>query len=346
MSLPLFCLLTAVPALQAPTPANEAQAILDAARAKAKSVMEARTAFMKAGGNSKDFKGDCAKELGDLAARLGTEQRPGVREALLVSTLFHLQYAKAEPTAALLAQIRKEVPPTSAAWSLDGGLLSARAEADPRGWEAYVAEARAKHADADLRRSLLFDYFWEQLDAKNEASWKPAFDALQKDFPGSREAKQAQGILDAELKTAIGKPAPAFNLGALGDEKTTYTLEGFKGRYVLLDFWATWCPPCRAEMPAMHAAWAKFQAKPFDILSLSFDRKIEHIAPYRKQAATPMPWKHAFIEGGILNPLSEAYGVKGIPKPLLIGPDGRIVASGGQLRGENLEKTLAKFLNN
>ncbi|NTW87356.1 MAG: thiol:disulfide interchange protein [Holophagaceae bacterium] len=57
-----------------------------------------------------------------------------------------------------------------------------------------------------------------------------------------------------------------------------------------------------------------------------------------------MPWKHAFIEGGFQNPVSEAYGVKGIPKALLIGPDGTILASGAQVRGTNLEKTLAKFL--
>lgn len=57
-----------------------------------------------------------------------------------------------------------------------------------------------------------------------------------------------------------------------------------------------------------------------------------------------MPWKHAFIEGGFQNPVAGACGVKGIPKPLLIGPDGKIVASGTQLRGENLAKTLEKFL--
>ena len=344
MPLPLICLMTAVPALQAPAPVTEAQAVLDAARAKAKAVMAARTAHVQAGKNTKDFKGDCAKELADLQTRLAVATRPELRQALLVSTLYHLQLAKTEPAAGLLAQVQQEVPPTASAWSLDPGLLTARAEADPKGWDAYVAEARTQHADASLRRILLFDFFWERLDAKDEAAWKPAFETLQKEFTGSREAKQAQGILDGERKTGLGRPAPAFSLKALGEPKTIYTLDSFKGKYVLIDFWATWCPPCRAEMPSMHAAWAKFKAKPFAILSLSFDRKIEHIAPYRQQPATPMPWKHAFIEGGFQNPLSEAYGVKGIPKPLLIGPDGKIVASGGQLRGENLERTLERFL--
>jgi hypothetical protein len=344
MSLPLFLLMTALPTLQAPATVNDAQAVLDAARAKRTSVMEARAAHVQAGKNTKDFRGDCAKELTDLEARLAVEKRPAVLSALLVSKLFHLQLAKQAPDAVLLTRIQAQVLPTDAAWSLDPGLLTALQEGGPETWDVYVAKARISHPDPAVRRPLLFDYFWDRLDAKDDAAWKPAFDTLQTEFAGSREAKQAKGIFDAEQKTPIGGIAPAFSLPALGDAKTTYTLAGFKGRFVLLDFWATWCPPCRAEMPNMHAAWARFKTRPFDILSLSFDRKVEHIAPYRAQAATPMPWKHAFIEGGFLNPISEAYGVKGIPKPLLIGPDGRIVASGSELKGANLQKTLEKFL--
>ena len=66
MPLPLLCLLTAVPALQTPVPVGDAQAVLAAARAKAKSVMEARAAHIQAGKNTKDFRGDCSKELAEL----------------------------------------------------------------------------------------------------------------------------------------------------------------------------------------------------------------------------------------------------------------------------------------
>jgi thiol-disulfide isomerase/thioredoxin len=343
MPLPLICLMTALPAAQAPAPASEAQGVLDAARAKAKAVGAARSAFVTAGGNTKDFKGDCTKELATLEARLAAAQDPALRQALLVSTLYHLQLAKTQPSATLLAQVRKEVPPTAAAWSLEPGLLSARATADPAGWGPYVAEARAKHADPALRRALLFDAFLEGLDTGDEPAWKAALQDIRTQFPGPL-ADRAQSFLDAEAKTAPGLPAPAFSLKALGNPATAHTLESFKGRYLLIDFWATWCPDCRAELPAVQAAWARFQGKSLDLLSLSFDRRVEHLTAFLQPPATPMPWKHAFVEGGFQSPVAEAYGVKSIPRMVLVGPDGTIVASGASLRGARLAQTLEKVL--
>jgi thiol-disulfide isomerase/thioredoxin len=329
----------------AATPAAEAEGILASARAKEKTVMLARRAHLDAGRNSKDFRGDCVRELAELAARLEREARPEVRQALLVSQLFHLTLAKEEPTPAQRARILLDVPALSRAWTLDPGMLSSLLEQDPIGFAAYVGRARDGHPDAGVRCQLLLDHFWEGLDARDEAVWKPDFETLQRDFKASPEARKAAEILEADRKTALGTPAPPFALASLEDPAVVYTLDTFKGRFVLVDFWATWCPPCRGEMPYLHRAWEAFKGKGLEILSLSFDRQVEHIAPFRLDPRTPMPWKHAFVKGANANPVSQAYGVKGIPKPLLVGPDGRIVASGSELHGERLLKTLARFLD-
>ncbi|MBP1626730.1 MAG: Thiol-disulfide isomerase or thioredoxin [Holophagaceae bacterium] len=321
------------------------QALMAEAKAKGEAVMDARRAHIAAGKNTKDFRPNCGPELKRVDARLAQENSPELHQTLLVSRFYYLTLAKETPSAEFLARITKEVPPASPAWSLEPGLLSSIYEEGSPASLAYVAAARQSHPDPEVRKSLLFDYFWEMLDAKKEAEWRPAYESLLKDFADSDQARKAKEILAGELKTAVGKPAPAFAIAALDAPGKTYTLKDFEGSYLLIDFWATWCPPCRAEMPQLHKAWATFKGKKFQILSLSFDRKVEHIAPFRKQAATPMPWSHAFVEGGFTSPLAQAYGVMGIPKPLLIGPDGIIVANGGDVRGEKLLETLRKHLD-
>ena len=338
----ILALLATLPALAQSAPA-EGTAILEAARLKGEQVAKARAAHVEAGKNSFDFKADVAKDLAGIAAQLGTETRPAVRQALLVAQLYYLRLARQKPSAAQVAMTLKEVPPVFQGWALDKGLLVALGGWAPEAGP-YLAQARAQHPDGATRRLLLFEDFTEMLDVSTDAGWMTSYEALQKDFPGSPEAVKAADRMAAERKTAVGAPAPAFSAPALDDPKTVYTLATFKGKYVLMDFWATWCPDCRAEMPGMEKAYARFKGKGLEILSLSFDRKVEHIAPYRKHPETPMAWKHVFLDQGFKNTISEAYGVKSIPKPVLVGPDGRIVATGGQLHGANLEKTLEQFL--
>jgi thiol-disulfide isomerase/thioredoxin len=328
----------------AATPAGEAGAVLSEARLKGQRIQQARAAHIEAGKSSRDFKADVAADLADLFTRLAKERRPELRQALIVSQLFLLRQARETPSPELLALVFREVPATYGGWALDKGLLLSLAAWAPTASEPYLATARAAFPDGAIRRNLLFEYFTEMIDTSTEAAWRPPYQALLKDFPGTPEAVKAAERLASEAKTAVGVAAPPFSVPALEAPGTVYTVATFKGHYVLLDFWATWCPDCVAEMPAVHKAYARFKDKGLEILSLSFDRKVEHIAPYRKHAATPMPWKHTFLEGAFKNPLSEAYGVKSIPKPVLVGPDGRIVANGGQLHGANLEKTLEQFL--
>ena len=147
----------------------------------------------------------------------------------------------------------------------------------------------------------------------------------------------------AESKPAplikVGKPAPAFEATTIsGDKVSLYG--SFKGRIVLLDFWASWCPPCIGELPNVMAAYEKYHGSGLEILGISLDEK-EKLPAFLKEKKIPWP---QVCDGRVWkDDLAQLYSVTGIPASFLIDGDTGIVLAIG-LRGDTLFPGIAKAL--
>jgi len=158
--------------------------------------------------------------------------------------------------------------------------------------------------------------------------------------------KSAQRVEEVALppNLSLGRVALAFDAETTKGEKVSFP-KSYKGKVVMLDFWATWCGPCVAELPNVKKAYEQFGGKGFEILSISLDQKGDGDKLAKFTQDNNMPWSQVY-DGGFWDArVAKMYGVRSIPFVILVdGDTGKVIADASTLRGPGLSSVIEKFV--
>ncbi len=170
---------------------------------------------------------------------------------------------------------------------------------------------------------------------------EPLLNSLSPELQEMAPAKELRQLLELGKRVMVGAIAPDFTQN--DPDGKPVSLSSLQGKYVLIDFWASWCAPCRQENPNIVAAYEKYKDKGFTVLGVSLDRETGRDSWLKAIKDDELTWTQVSDLKFWNNAVAKEYGVRAIPRNFLLDPTGKIIAA--NIRGEELHTTLEEFLN-
>jgi peroxiredoxin len=214
-------------------------------------------------------------------------------------------------------------------------------------FDVLIDKHKAEKTDAAARivfmKGMLYLEVFDKIQQAIEIE-----EQIKKDYPETTAGKNADAILEnlkreetaqrLARELVAGAKFPDFEEKDLGGNPLS--VANYKGKVVLVDFWATWCPPCVGELPNLVKTYEKHHDKGFEIIGISLDQNEAGLKNFTKNYN--VTWPQYFDGKGWGNKLVAKYGVMVLPTTFLVDGEGKII--GRNLRGEALEDALSKAL--
>jgi len=216
-------------------------------------------------------------------------------------------------------------------------------------WDVTERKAWIKKITKHVEQTFDLQMLMAVIDfLSNVAGERFATEMLAQLLPVFQESEN-DGVVEAAsrlegIARRLSLPGNKIEVDGVLLDGTPLDWSAYRGKVVLVDFWATWCRPCRAEVPNLLKLYRAYHEKGFDILGISLDTMHEHAEEYIRQSE--IPWATLFSEDeeqrGWKHPLAVHYGINGIPRAILVDRDGTVVHMNA--RGQTLATELRRML--
>jgi thiol-disulfide isomerase/thioredoxin len=233
------------------------------------------------------------------------------------------------------------IPHSSLAWVYHGSTALHANAYHPRG-DKYLQEILSKHPSRSFRAMLLSELYVTATMQHRQHECIRLFHILTTEYLDTPGGKMTASGPKPSKGLRVGMKFPKFTFTSVDDPKVNYTNDDIMGKYTLLDFWATWCTGCVAQIKFIQNAYDKFHGQNFQILSVALSDTPERVRYFRSKHWV-MPWLNGIVRENETPTVVLTYDA-GTPRPILIAPDGTIIAMDAPLWGELLERTLSKYL--